>query len=227
MIITDLCELYATLYTDLQVPAGTWTHVVPKDGAYCAVLATPLESVVAFRGSVTLTDWLEDFMVSLGAPQYEDPQLGPLHLGFAVGVRSVQNALDALVPMDRPLTVVGHSLGAGHALIYAARRRKAGLRVDAVTTFGSPRPGGAGVAEALAGVHQTSYRNSGPDGHDLVTDVPFAAPPILRYQHPAPLTDVSAVPSSNDPWLAFRYHHFGLYCRALGASGPVARSLPT
>jgi len=51
--------------------------------------------------------------------------------------------------------IVGHSLGAGHALIYAGLRAAAGKTVDGLLLFGCPRAG---------------------DG-----DLPLSCGPCLRY----------------------------------------------
>lgn len=220
--IAQVCDQYARLYTTVPAYAGTWDHLIPTDGCYVGIAVADGISYVNFRGSVTFVDWLED---SFAEPMI-DPVLGSVHPGFTLAVRSVKNAIDSVVAGTR-VVAVGHSLGAGHALIYAALRTAAGLPVDRVLTFGSPRPGGSKIAEILNPVARWSFRNGDPGGHDLVTDVPFAAPPLLDYEHPTKLTDVSASPRVTDSWGPFRYHHFGLYCQALGATSPAAKSLPT
>lgn len=220
--IADVCNLYAWLYSKLPVPPGTWDHVIATDGAYTAIKRIDGISYVMFRGSTTFLDWVED-LTRVTEPLY-DPLLGPVHPGFCLGVRAVKNAIDVFVA-DDPVVIVGHSLGAGHAAIYAGYRIAAGKTVDRILMFGEPRPGGEKLAEILKDTPIWSYRNGDTAGHDYVTDVPIGIPPLLDYRHPKPLTNVSRSPTPGDAWLAFRYHHFRLYCEALGATGPAVQSL--
>lgn len=219
--IASVCNLYAWLYTDQLIPPGTFDRLVPVDGCYCAIKRVDSVDYVLFRGSVTVLDWMADFWRP-GEP-YWDPQLGGVHPGFLVGVKAIQAKVDALVGDN--VVVVGHSLGAGHAQLYAARRLANGMKVNRLLLFGSPRAGMQALASILEHAAIWSFRNQDPDGHDLVTDVPLKLGPLLAYCHPCNLTDVSKTPPAGDGWGLFRYHHFGLYCAALGATGPAAASL--
>lgn len=228
-MLTDaaIAEIYAWLYVDtIPVPAGTWDHVIdgPLD-AYVCVKTIDGVHYVMFRGSTTFLDWIADFADE--ALQWPDAVLGGVHAGFRDGVCLVREALDNIVMDQNPVVIVGHSLGAGHAVLYAGYRVAAGKRVDAIVMFGEPRAGGKALADILASVPIRSYRNCDVQGHDLVTDVPRAVPLVLDYRHPRELIDVSRAPPANDAWSVFAYHHFGLYCAALGATGPAAASLPT
>lgn len=197
---------------------------MPVDGAYVAVKRIDGIDYVMFRGSDSFLDWVEDFDDC--AVPFPDPVLGDVHPGARLGVLAVKAKIDALV--GEHVVFVGHSLGAMHAAIAAGYRVAAGKPVDAVIMFGEPRPGGAKLAAVLANTMIKSYRNADRNGHDLVTDVPRSLPPLLPYQHVRdPLTDCSAAPRADDIWLAFRYHHFGLYCRGFGCGGVAALSLPT
>lgn len=221
---TAICDQYAWLYTTLAVPAGTWDHLIPVDGAYAAVKRVAGVDYVMFRGSVTPMDWLED-LEHFALPVL-DELLGLVHPGFRKGVMEIQAPLDDLV--GDYVIAVGHSLGAGHAALYAAYRRAQGKPVDGLVMFGEPKPAADRVAQLLAGVSVQSFRNADKSGHDYVTDVPFTLLPEFPYRHvKEPLTDVWHSPRADDPWLAFRYHHFGHYCRAFGCGGVAALSLPT
>lgn len=224
--LAQICNQYAWLYTSLPTPAGTWDHVIPTDGCYVCIKNIDGTDYVMFRGSVTFLDWLQDFQAD--ALPFPDPHLGWVHNGFRDGVLKNIGYINSLV--GPRVVVVGHSLGAGHAALYAGYRAADRLPVDALVMFGEPRPGGPRLAAVLTNTHIESYVNGDGNGHDAVTDVPYdiEVPFIggIHYQHPKPLLGVSAAPSPDDHWGPFKYHHFGLYCRAVGASGPAALSLP-
>jgi len=221
--LADTMEQYAWLYqTKIPEPAGTWDHVIPTDGCYCAVKNVGGIQYVCFRGSVTFRDWLDDF--DDFALPVDDPVLGHVHPGFRDGVLSVKPQLDALLSSNP--VIVGHSLGAGHAAIYAGYCEARGLAVSQLLMFGEPRPGGPKLSGILAASAVTSYCNQDANGYDLVTAVPRALPPILNYQHVRdPLMACSAAPAPDDQWGPFRYHHYRLYAEALGADGPAIQAL--
>jgi len=170
-----------------------------------------------FRGSTTFLDWVQDF--ENAALPFPDQHLGAVHNGFRDGVLSVIGWINSLV--GDSVVVVGHSLGAGHAALYAGYRVCDGLPVDKIVMFGEPRPGGSKLASILAATPIMSYCNFDRNGHDRVTDVPFNIPFVLTYQHPKPLTYVSASPKPNDHWGIFCWHHAILYAKAMGSVGPA------
>jgi predicted lipase len=200
-----------------------WDYLLPIDGAYAAIKRLDDTDYVMFRGSTTFMDWRQDFE-DFALP-YDDPVLGPLHPGFREGALMVKDEIDRLV-QDK-IVVVGHSLGAGHAVLYAGYRVAEERGVDGLVLFGEPKSGGPQLAERLAHIPISSYRNANTSGHDLVTDVPFTDMPRLPYCHVRALTDCRADPDPLDPWLIFKYHHFKLYARAFGCGGKAALSLST
>jgi len=220
--ISAIADQYAWLYTSLPAPDNTWDKIIPTDGAYVAVKNVAGTDYVMFRGSTTFLDWIEDFAAF--AIPLETDALGGVHPGFYSGTIAVRTVLDRF--LGPKVVLVGHSLGAGHAALYAGLRLAAGKPVDKLIMFGEPRAGGAKLASVLTPLAVESYRNADSNGHDLVTDVPVKIQPLLNYQHPRELIDVSHSPSVNDKWGLFRYHHMGHYARALGATGPAALSLP-
>lgn len=223
LTVTAIADIYAWLYVDIPTPSGTFDHVIPVDGAYTAIKRVDGIAYVMFRGSTTFLDWIMDFKDC--AIPFDDPKLGDVHPGARCGVLQVLDQINAAV--GDHVVVVGHSLGAMHAAIYAGYRISADLPVDGLVMFGEPRSGGPKLSEILSTVHVQSFRNADKDGHDLVTDVARSLPPLLPYQHVRePLTDVWHSPRSDDLWLAFRYHHFGHYCRAFGCGGPASLALP-
>lgn len=233
LTITAICDQYAWLYSNLPIPPGTWDHLIPVDGCYTAIKRIDGISYVMFRGSTTFRDWIDDF--DHFAIPFNDPILGDVHPGARDGVLTVNDQINAMLGDDCQVVIVGHSLGAMHAALYAGYRVAADLPVEALVMFGEPRPGGAQLSKILAGVLVQSFRNArpanplgSPVAHDLVTDVPRALPPDLPYQHVSdPLIDVYHEPRMDDLWLLFKWHHFGHYCHAFGCGGVAALSLQT
>lgn len=220
LTVTAILDQYAWLYTSLPIPAGTWDHLIPVDGAYAAIKRIDGTDYVMLRGSTTPMDWVEDFL-NFAIP-YNDPVLGDIHPGARFGVEEIRPIIDDFV--GEHVVFVGHSLGALHASQLAAYRVAAGKPVDALIMFGEPKPGGQKLSQILANTHVESYRNADQHGHDEVTDVA----PFSPYQHVRdPLTDCQHSPRQFDMWGIFRYHHAGHYCRAFGCGGPAALSLPT
>lgn len=226
LTISEICDQYAYLYTKNPVPESAWDHVFPVDGAYVAVKRVGNTDYVMFRGSVTFLDWIEDFQ-NFAVP-YDDPILGPVHPGARLGVLAVLNKINSVIYSDSRVVVVGHSLGALHAAIFAGYRIASGKSVDSLVMFGEPKAGGPKLSTLIKNHALVySYKNQDENGHDLVTDVPFSLPSFAPYQHISePLILVTNPPLEGDVWLAFRYHHFALYARALGSSSTQVLSLP-
>lgn len=155
----DLCRLAAATYTD----APTW-----QAGDVAAVRTG---DVIAFRGTepASWADWLRDF----DAIPVWDQALGWCHQGFLDGARAIWPLLD--VNGMRSLTLTGHSMGGALAILTAAKLITAGMRVDAVVTFGAPRCGGVRVEDILSHTPLRLYRH----GDDPVPDLPVA-PMLLR-----------------------------------------------
>ena len=231
LTVTAICDLYSFLYADIPTPQGTFDHVIPLDGSYTAIKRIDGIDYVMFRGSTTFLDWIEDF--DNFAIPYPDPILGDIHPGARLGVLAVKDQIDALIGPN--IVIVGHSLGAMHAAIYAGYKTAEGKHPVSLVMFGEPRAGGPQLSKILSSVHVQSFRNAAPANppgspisHDLVTDVPRALPPDLPYQHIRdPLTDCYREPAADDLWLLFKWHHFRLYAESMGAAGPAVLSLPS
>lgn len=223
LTITAICDQYAWLYQDkIPEPPGTWDHLLDIDGSYTAIKRVDGIDYVCFRGSTTFKDWWQDF--DDFAVQAQDPVLGGVHPGARDGVIVVKDKIDALVGSN--VVIVGHSLGAMHAAIYAGYRVAAGQPVDALVMFGEPRTGGPKLSAILANTYVQSFRNADPHGHDLITDVARSLPPMLDYRHVRdPLTDCWKSPPPDDRWGIFGFHHFKLYAQAFGAAGPAVLAL--
>ena len=142
------------------------------------------DTILAFRGSANIPDWLRDFEC---IPEYERG-LGWIDSGFYLDVQGFCKMVAPMITGNLVLT--GHSLGAAHAVFCAANIRSAQL-----TVFGCPRTSlGDELAKIIAenGTKITSYRN----WSDIVTTVPLGYLPIIEptevYSKPQPENDFEA-----------------------------------
>jgi predicted lipase len=166
----DLVKACADTYglpPTLPVPVtGTDVRITQAaDGAWIA----------AFRGSVTLEDWLRDFFFAPVVAR-EHPQLGRCHAGFLDGAESVVAAISAVV-IDDPYYLAGHSLGGALALGVGGLTAAIGRPPRRVATFGAPRFGMTQFVEFMANIPIGQYRR----GNDIVPEVPRDVPPDLAF----------------------------------------------
>ena len=147
------------------------------DSASRAILRdTPAGLVVAFPGSNNLASWRADFNF---VPQ-NVPGLGCVHRGFWDAWQAIETDVWAAIA-GRPVTFVGHSLGAALAILAAAASTEGGNPPEAVYGFEPPRVSfDLSIRVVLAQVAVHLFKN----GNDVVPDVPFGA------QHPALLIKI-------------------------------------
>ncbi|NOX57128.1 MAG: lipase family protein [Planctomycetes bacterium] len=132
-------------------------------------------AVVAFRGTkpAKLQDWLTD---AWAVPEPTPWGVGAVHRGFHRSFRTVwPQVAEAVIPLDVPLYLTGHSKGAAEATICARYLVERGHPVAAVYTYGSPRVGDVAFArdyELHLGDRTFRFRNN----NDVVTRVPLALP---------------------------------------------------
>lgn len=152
------------------------------------------DTILAFRGSANIPDWLRDFECM---PEYERG-LGWIDSGFYLDVQGFCKAVEPMIKGNLILT--GHSLGAIHSVYTAANIRAAQL-----TVFGCPRASlGDELSKIIAenGTQVTSFRNWA----DIVPTVPFGYLPIIE-----PTTVYSKPQPAND----FEAHKIGRYVEAV------------
>lgn len=136
-------------------------------------------AVLGFRGTEAADprDWLADVKFRMARDQLTG---GRVHRGFLGALDRIwPPILEALLApsrRSRRLVIVGHSLGAGLAIIAAARLALITDLPLELITFGAPRAGGAGLVAALSGVRWVRVVN----GADVVTRLP---PWIFGYRH--------------------------------------------
>jgi pimeloyl-ACP methyl ester carboxylesterase len=132
--------------------------------------------VVAFPG----TDNLDCVAADLDAHPIDVIGIGQVHHGFWKAWGAI--AVDVLAAIDgRPVTLVGHSLGAAIAIMAAAAMVVGGNPPVAIYGFEPPRVSTNGsVAAVLAAVPLNLYKN----GNDIVPDLP------IDWQHAGPIRQV-------------------------------------
>ncbi|KGC02977.1 lipase family protein [Burkholderia multivorans] len=120
--------------------------------------------VVAFPG----TDNLDCVVADLDAHPIDVIGIGQVHHGFWKAWGAI--AVDVLAAIDgRPVTFVGHSLGAAISVMAAAAMAVGGNPPAAVYGFEPPRVSTNGsIAAVLSGVPLHLYKN----GNDIVPDLP-------------------------------------------------------
>jgi hypothetical protein len=133
--------------------------------------------IVAFRGTIppgdpdSLPDWIGDFFAE---PTTCGALPGLVHSGFCHDIHSIIEpilaAVTALDPSENKVYVTGHSKGGALASLGAYLLTTAGITVQQVVTFASPRTGDpdfqAGYQKVIP--NQIRYENYG----DLVPLVP-------------------------------------------------------
>ena len=162
-----------------------WDHWLEAGGVAGGVLYDHGNTVVAFRGSKVVEDWIRDL---IALPVWH-PTLGWVDAGFLDGVEAFVAGLLPMIRGDVAL-LTGHSLGAAHATYVAGLLVAAGRAPKNLTLFGCPRSGRQTLGDLLSGVSATSFRN----GADPVPLVPH-----FVMSDAVPLTQVSSPENTEDP----------------------------
>lgn len=197
-MITDLdaAKFCAAIYTD----ASDWDTRIEIGGIVAGIKYVNGGTVVAFRGSFTLEDWLRD----ADEIPFDHPVLGYVHRGFFDGME--QFVADIRTYLKGDIYVVGHSLGGAHACLFT------GLVPDSVkrlVLFGCPRPGFSKLRNVvqLKCSNIASFRNR----EDPVPEVPYLLG-LYHWVH-----DPAQITSATNPALPTDCHSIALYIEALSA----------
>ncbi|KAK1827862.1 putative lipase protein, partial [Podospora conica] len=142
--------------------------------------------IVSFRGSVSVRNWIVDF-IFLQVPC--TLSLGCLaHAGFLSAWKEISTPVLRSVAAARAahpsykIIVTGHSLGAAVATLAAGHLRKDGKHADVdLYTFGSPRVGNYFLAKTITDQPGREYRVT-----HAADPVPRLPPIVLNYAHTAP-----------------------------------------
>lgn len=149
---------------------------MPPSGVFCCVSqGSDGVKIVAFRGSVTLQDWITDFTFAPIVVR-EHPQLGKMHAGFLDDAESIVDAVAQAVGSD-VYDITGHSLGGADAVVVAALMTLRGHPPRQVVTFGCPRVGMADFVDFMKPLTIRQYRR----GNDIVPEVPRDVPPEFCF----------------------------------------------
>lgn len=178
---------------------------VADSASRAIVRQTEAGLVVAFPG----TDNAACFVADLDAIPMAVPGAGDVHRGFWLAWQAI--SVDVLAAIDgRPVTLVGHSLGAAMAIMAAVEMTISGNPPAAVFAFEPPRVSpGLAVRALLSPVNMRLYRN----GNDLVPSLP------IGWMH-AGLLDYIGEPAM--PWPNLRDHEIARVIAALPAASAVA-----
>lgn len=166
----DLAILSQRIY---DATAEDWDHLFDSCGVVVGVKSVEGVDVIAFRGSKTAEDWIDDIRIW---PSWHK-LLGFCHSGFIDGIDEVFQELAAKA--GERVIFTGHSLGGARARLQAAHFIASGRKVEGVVVFGSPRPAFSKVKGILlgSGADLMSFRNCDDP-------VPLVPSLLGLYQHP-------------------------------------------
>lgn len=169
------------------------------------VRETSVSLVVAFPG----TDNGDCVLADLDIIATPVPGIGAVHRGFWQAWQAI--AVDVLAAIDgKPVTLVGHSLGAAIAIMAAAEMTSSGNPPATVYGFEPPRVStDYAIRALLAKVPMHLYRN----GNDIVPDLP------PRWRHAGPLEQIGT-PAL--PWPNVQDHRIARVVAAFPETEPVA-----
>lgn len=143
-------------------------RIFEVEGTFGFLCVTDEAVLLAFRGTVSIGNWLTDAMIRQAQLA---PYPGLVHRGFAAALELVWAEVRAALPAalgGRTVWVTGHSLGAVLATLAACRLEAEGVPVQGAYTFGSPR---VGNLEFYDGYTPATYRFV--NNNDIVTHVPL------------------------------------------------------
>jgi triacylglycerol lipase len=153
---------------------GYKSYFISKGDIQCFIAEHDKYSVVVFRGTDNVNDWVTNLRFRMIEHTY-----GLVHSGFSIGVNEVNFTIKHHLNYEKPIFITGHSQGAALAGIFAVVLRLSGVEAEAVYNYGQPRMGGncfAGNYERLLG--PMTYRIV--NNNDTVTRVP---PRAMNFVH--------------------------------------------
>ncbi|KAM7198107.1 Alpha/Beta hydrolase fold [Naviculisporaceae sp. PSN 640] len=153
---------------------------------FVAVDHTKKLIVVSLRGTVSVRNWITDF-ITTQTPCNNITPLCLLHTGFYASYLEISSALNSALSSARKshptyrVIATGHSLGAATATIATAYFRKSGIPVD-LYTYGSPRVGNSVFAKFV-----TNQKNGAEYRVTHDADPIARLPPLVfNFRHTSP-----------------------------------------
>jgi triacylglycerol lipase len=177
--IKGILKLFGLALVEGGVVVRESKTVLPVASTHCFVASHPMAVIVAFAGTdpLSLANWISDFDAHL------DATTGTAE-GYEVAASVVwpelKQLLEQCVPPGGKVFVTGHSLGGALAALIARRiGTELPAGVDAVYTFGMPRPGSKAFADQYnQQLGMRTYRLV--HGEDIV---PTVAPTSFGFMH--------------------------------------------
>jgi len=115
-------------------------HVTRRQGRdHALVVRDRHRTIVAFRGSDDLWDWLTNLRAWTAVTPY-----GRVHRGYYGVLQSLADELRAVLVDDarrRPVVLTGHSMGGALAVVAGLLLTEAGSKPGGIYTFGQPQVG--------------------------------------------------------------------------------------
>ena len=181
-------DRYMNMSANISITGFVVSDVIydPKTDlqGYIGFMPSAESIYVAFRGSSSILNWIDDFEVRL-VPYTSAPECNcTVHRGFyqsALGVRNQTiDAVSRLLTKYPAYSVVmtGHSYGASVAQLVAMELARAGIK-SAIYNYGQPRIGDARYAAYVATIIGEYYRTT--HDRDIVPHIPPVA--VLGYLH--------------------------------------------
>lgn len=144
------------------------------------ILTSERASVLAFRGSGSVVDWVSDFIAEQ-TPYRPVKNVGLTHKGFTdiyMSTRSQIFDIMKQLPADIPLFITGHSLGGALATLAAMDlANNSAFTSPIIYTFGAPRIGDPKFVQSYNAIVDTHWRFQ--NEFDIVPHLP-----TLLYQSP-------------------------------------------
>ena len=166
--LLPFARIMSDIYADDSKP--TWTSLTKT--VHVFVRQHPDgTTVIAHEGTTDWQEWLVDLLAA-EIPFSQDPELGPVHAGMAAEVETVADEIASYVSNLPKYYLLGHSKGAGEALIQAGAQKKRGHPPSKVIAFEAPRIGTAQMRAYLADIDITQTITQNVHGKDVITQIP-------------------------------------------------------
>lgn len=114
------------------------------------IMSSRRDTIIVFRGSNHLSDWLGNFQATYNPGPLVDTKA---HEGFQdalfPAVIKLTDIIDRFHSNRKRIWLTGHSLGGALASLYAGMLIENDYDVHGIYTFGSPRPGNPSFADQL------------------------------------------------------------------------------